>query len=230
MYKREQHNAIAKVLKALKSDLFLETECYFGGGTAIVLLLDEYRESADIDFLCASEQGYRKLREQLFPGKIAPLLEPGSQVEMLREIRADQYGIRTWLRMDRIKVKFEIIREGRVELGGALNETLEIPVLSREDLYCEKLLANADRYADKAVLSRDIIDLAIMISRWGDIPESALNKARDAYGSAIDAAFEKAAAAIRNPEWLKACMHGMAMQPSLADEMLTVFGGPLSPE
>lgn len=230
MFKREQHNVIAKVLRVLNTDLFLETECYFGGGTAIVLLLDEYRESADIDFLCASEQGYRKLRERLFPGKIDPLLKPESQVEMLRDIRADQYGIRTWLGMDDLKVKFEIVREGRVELDGALNEALEIPVLKREDLYCEKLLANADRFADKAVLSRDIIDLAMMISRWGDIPEPAWAKARGAYGTAVDAAYEKAAAAVRNREWLVQCMRGMAMEPSLADEILTVFGGPLSPE
>ena len=227
MYKRAHHNAIAKLLAAFNSDLLQEAECYFGGGTAIVLLMDEYRESVDIDFLCASAQGYRRLRELTFKGQMSPLLNPGAHIDILRELRADQYGIRTVLDVDGTKIKFEIIREGRVDLSGAMNGQLDVPVLDREDLYCEKLLANADRYGDRAVRSRDIIDLGLMMSRWGAIPESAWTKARAAYGTAIDAAYENAVASIRSPEWLRTCMQDMAMDLSLTDEILDTFGGPV---
>ncbi|OLF72986.1 hypothetical protein AWH62_08495 [Maricaulis sp. W15] len=227
MYKRAHHNAIAKLLAAFNSDLLQDAECYFGGGTAIVLLLDEYRESVDVDFRCASAQGYRRLRELTFKGQFSPLLNPGARIDMLCELRADQYGIRTVLDVDGIKIKFEIIREGRVDLSGAMTGQLDVPVLAREDLYCEKLLANADRYADRAVRSRDIIDLGLMMSRWGAIPESAWTKARAAYGSAIDAAYDAAVAGIRNPEWLRMCMQDMAMDLSLTDEIMDTFGGPV---
>lgn len=131
------------------------------------------------------------------------------------------------LDVDGIKIKFEIIREGRVDLSGAMTGQLDVPVLAREDLYCEKLLANADRYADRAVRSRDIIDLGLMMSRWGAIPESAWTKGRAAYGSAIDAAYDAAVAGIRNPEWLRMCMQDMAMDLSLTDEIMDTFGGPV---
>lgn len=230
MYNRAHHNAIAEVLNALNSELFLETECFFGGGTAIVLLLDEYRESVDIDFLCASQQGYKRLRELTLHGAITNLLSPGSNVEQLREIRADQYGIRTSLQMNGSKIKFEIVREARVPLTGTADPEMPVPVLSRDDMYCEKLLANADRYNDKAVMSRDVIDLSLMMSRWGPIPEAAWNKARDAYGTSVEYAFEKATTGIRDRSWLERCMQEMAMEASLEREILDVLGGAINPE
>ncbi|MEO9632426.1 MAG: nucleotidyl transferase AbiEii/AbiGii toxin family protein [Sulfitobacter sp.] len=63
MFQRKHHNDILNALRCLDGDLLLDAECYFGGGTAIVLNLGEYRESVDIDFLCASKEGYRKLRK-----------------------------------------------------------------------------------------------------------------------------------------------------------------------
>lgn len=44
----------------------------------------------------------------------------------------------------------------------------------REDLFAEKLLANADRSADRAMYSRDAIDLGMMIAAWGPPPGAAL--------------------------------------------------------
>ena len=57
MFKRDHHQKIGKVLLALNPENLKKSECYFGGGTAIALSLDEYRESVDIDFLCASITG-----------------------------------------------------------------------------------------------------------------------------------------------------------------------------
>lgn len=59
MFSRPHHQAILKALGELDTDLLVRAECWFGGGTAIVLMLDEYRESVDIDFLCSSQAGYR---------------------------------------------------------------------------------------------------------------------------------------------------------------------------
>lgn len=66
MFKRPHHQKIATVLDAMNADLLRQTKCYFGGGTAISLQLNEFRESMDIDFLCADQNGYRKLRESVF--------------------------------------------------------------------------------------------------------------------------------------------------------------------
>lgn len=65
LFRRRHHNVILHVLRCLNGDFLREAECYFVGGTAMVLELGEYRESVDIDFLCASEEGYRKLRQAL---------------------------------------------------------------------------------------------------------------------------------------------------------------------
>lgn len=91
-------------------------------------------------------------------------------------------------------------------------------------MYCEKLLANADHPADRSVLNRDLIDLTMMMSRWGPVPKAAWPKARDAYGITVATACEKAVPAIRDR--LKACMDGMAMGGSLAEEILSQHGGP----
>lgn len=67
MFKRLHHQHISQALNLLNSELLQEAECYFAGGTAITLLLEEYRESVDIDFLCASKYGYRLLRNTVSP-------------------------------------------------------------------------------------------------------------------------------------------------------------------
>jgi hypothetical protein len=54
MFERPHHQRIATLLQAFDADLLLQANCYFAGGTAIVLSLGEYRESLDVDFLCAS--------------------------------------------------------------------------------------------------------------------------------------------------------------------------------
>jgi hypothetical protein len=230
MFDRPHHNAIAQVLKALDADLLLRAQAWFGGGTAIVLNLGEYRESIDIDFLCASQEGYRLLREATFGGSLDKVLAAGIGVEVLREVRADQYGIRTQVEAGGTRIKFEIVREGRIDLSGNLDTRLGVPVLSRTDMYCEKLLANADRYADTSVLSRDMIDLSMMISRWGPIPEAAWIKAEAAYGLSVRAAFDKAVTMVRNPAWLKKCAAGMAIDGKIAEEILGVHGGAVMPE
>ncbi len=67
---RLEHKNISEVLAGMNQDRLLENKCFFGGGTAIVLKLDEYRLSLDIDFLCDQTDGYREIRNALV--SIAP--------------------------------------------------------------------------------------------------------------------------------------------------------------
>lgn len=72
--------------------------------------------------------------------------------------------------------------------------------------------------------SRDIIDLSMMISRWGEIPDAAWMKARQAYGETVEQAYFKAVAMIRDQNWLAACMDAMQMDRALVGEILSVHG------
>lgn len=213
MFERPHHQRIAEVLRALDGRFLLEAECYFGGGTAIALQLGEYRESVDIDFLCASTSGYRRVREAVFTRGF-PALTTQALVA-LRELKTDQYGIRTFVEMGGVPIKFEIVREARIALTGGMSTELAVPLLSREDLFAEKLLANVDRANDRATFNRDAIDLGIMVSTWGAVPEPSFAKAELAYGPAVRAALHEATRRLAAPEWLTKCAAGLSM--SLAD-------------
>ena len=172
------------MLSRMDSAFLRKAECYFGGGTRIVLELGEYRESKDIDFLCASGDGYRLLRESVSERSLGPLLKSG--ITLAREIRTDQYGIRTFLENNSTRLKFEIIREARIGLAGAKTPRLPVQCLTRKHAFAEKFLANADRGLDASTLSRDIVDLAFMIEGWSKADAvTGWDVARAAYGDAV---------------------------------------------
>ena len=102
MFKRQHHQRIASVLKALNNQLLFENHCYFGGGTAITLLYSEFRESVDIDFLVSDLGSYRNLRQLLTgpEGIYAIRKSEAITLKQQKEIRADQYGMRTTLLID----------------------------------------------------------------------------------------------------------------------------------
>jgi hypothetical protein len=202
-------------LSALDGSALAQNACWFGGGTCIALKHGEYRESVDIDFLVSDPAGYRELR-QLLTGLdgLAPITRQGAMpLELLREVRADQYGIRTQVRMDGHAIKFEIVREARITLQapGPQDQICGISTLSVLDLATSKLLANADRQADEGVFSRDVIDLAMMNLKLPQLRE-ALEKATEAYGASIAKDLAKAIDRIQNRQgWLERCMQAMAM-------------------
>jgi hypothetical protein len=183
MFKRPHHQLVNQVLIALNADFLRESKCYFGGGTRIVMELDEYRESLDIDLLCADIQGYRAIRSTVSDHSLGSLLSV--PLLLAREVRADRYGIRTFFDLDGVKIKFEIVSEGRINLKATKVDKLTILSLDRISCFSEKLLANADRWGDKSVMSRDIIDIAFMVSHWGVIPQEAFAIAESAYGKVI---------------------------------------------
>lgn len=216
-FKRAHHQRIAQVLAALDAKLLQQTECWFADGTAIVLALGEYRESLDIDFLCASNDGYRLLRNTV-GDDLGPLLK--QPLKHLRAVRADRYGIRTTLEVDGVPIKLEIVSEGRIAIEGSLDPILGVPTLARNDMFAEKLLANADRGLDKSVMSRDLIDLAMMMAHWGPIPALAWQKAEAAYGAHLRKAFAQAVALVQDESYLRQCLQKMQMDVGLTGRIL----------
>lgn len=162
----------------------MDARCWFGGGTAIVMTHGEYRLSMDIDFLCSSQEGYRALRQAVTARGCAGVF--GQPVNQLREFRCDQYGLRTAVELEGQRIKIEIVREGRIEVGGAYDERLGVPLLSVDDQFAEKLLANSDRGQDPATSYRDALDLGILIlGHGGRVPDAGSAKAQGAYGDDV---------------------------------------------
>lgn len=191
-YSRPRHNAVDKVLARLNADFLNHATCFFGGGTRIVMELNEYRESADIDFLCSNRDGYRELRSTIRHNSLGELASV--PLELLREVRADQYGVRTVVQIDNEPIKFEIINEARIDLSGARIDRLHVPCLDRTCCFAEKVLANDDRWLDESVASRDVIDIAYMIEAWGmQAFIEGTHRARGAYGKGVDASLRASA-------------------------------------
>lgn len=106
---------------------------------------------------------FREIRE-LLTGTAGVNALTRDPLKPLREIRADQYGIRTSLDVEGDPLKFEIIHEGRIPLDtpGSGDHVCGVTTLSALDTAASKLLANADRWADRSTFSRDLIDLAML--------------------------------------------------------------------
>lgn len=217
MFEHPHHRRIARVLSALNGDLLREANCLFGGGTAMALRFGEYRESGDMDFLVSNLESYRLLRQRLTGDEgFAGLLRPdGELFRLAREIRADQYGIRTALLLDESLIKFEIVLEARIQIEAATgkDKVCGISTLTLLDMATCKLLANADRWSDDGVFSRDVIDLAMM-SPTLPLLRKAVQKAQGAYGPAVTRDLERAIDRLQHrQDWLEHCMQviGMAL-------------------
>lgn len=219
-----RHRDIVRLLSEMDAELLRSTNCLFGGGTAISLLLNEYRTSTDVDFLCSSTAGYARLREIVFERGIPGLFKAGAGVVPLREPRCDRDGIRTFLSLDgQTPIKFEIVLEGRVKLSPDLSgesDWLQVPVLSRTSLFAEKLLANADRGLDPTSQFKDIIDLMVMESAWGESTD-ARQVAEAVYGDTIGKSLAGAMRLLAaNEKRMEAIFGGIDLTPFAKDIVL----------
>jgi hypothetical protein len=220
MFDRPHHQRIERVLQSLDADKLRAHACYFGGGTAIALRFGEYRESRDIDFLVSELDQYRALRLALTGvdglGVITragatPLVQAG-------DLRADQYGIRTRVIVDRQPIKFEIVFEARISLEkpNEADVVAAVSTLTVLDLATSKLLANADRWADDGVFGRDLIDLAMMRPSL-PLLRKAVAKAEVAYGASVLRDLQRAIDRMQTREgWLERCMDAMEMRDAKA--------------
>lgn len=227
MFKRTHHQAIEQVLRLMNADLLKVHQCYFGGGTAIALRHGEYRESVDIDLMVSDLASYRALRTLVREsGSVLGLFnENTTLISQLREVRADQYGIRTAIGLGQHNIKFEIVLEGRIEfeMPKPTDEVCGVATLSVVDLLASKLLANSDRWADEGVFNRDLIDLAMMKPGF-DVFAKALVKAETAYGQSIQQDLEKAIGKLLDkPDWLEKCMRAMGMSDTAPASLVTAI-------
>ena len=214
MFERPHHRDVALVLQSLDAPALARRHCYFGGGTAMALRYGEYRESMDIDFMVSDLPGYRELRQIL--GNVRgflPIAREGIKIELAREVRADQYGIRTQVRSGESTIKIEIVLEARIDLAvpDDGDRICGIQALAPIDLAAEKLLANADRWADDSVYSRDLIDLSMMRADRR-LLETACVKAEGAYGQSVRSSLSRAVDALESRRGrLEECMTALSV-------------------
>lgn len=183
MFDHDHHQKIHLVLNSLNPSIFEDCGLYFGGGTLITLIYNEYRWSKDIDFVAPVGECYKKIRKIINDSGSRPesLFRDITKLEFPRDVKADQYGIRFLVVADGTPIKFEIFAEARIELEPpAVFEGLPVPCLNIIDQYAEKLLANADRWNDSSIESRDLIDLAMLRVNL-EIPQASIEKAEKAY-------------------------------------------------
>ncbi|MBC7883091.1 MAG: nucleotidyl transferase AbiEii/AbiGii toxin family protein [Anaerolineae bacterium] len=185
IFKLPEHQRILKILQSLDAQFLTDCNALFGGGTLVSLSHGEFRVSKDIDFICpvGKNSGYRNLRNRVAELGYSALFQDVSNLEFPREIRADQYGIRCLVIVDNSPIKLEIVAEGRILLNEpAYPEWSPVACLSSIDAFVEKLLANADRWPDDSVESRDLIDLAVMYTAASsELLSQAILKADQAY-------------------------------------------------
>lgn len=185
MFNHPHHNLILKILNAVDSEFFARAGIYFGGGTFITFCYGEYRWSKDVDFICPvspeNKEGYRELRERVFAHGHEGIFKDTSQITFPRELVANQNGVRQGIIVDDTLIKFEIVTEPRIQLGEpATYDWCPVLCLNVVDRFAEKLLANADRWSDRAIESRDLIDLAVLRYHH-EIPSEAIDKAESTY-------------------------------------------------
>ncbi len=211
-FDRPIHEDVVSRLGKFDSKFLADCGCYFGGGTRIVLELGEYRESRDIDFLCATVGGYRALRETVMSDSLGNIA--AKRIELDREVRSDQYGIRTIIG-GAPALKFEIIREARIALEGCKVSGIPVVCLDRAGCFAEKFLANADRGLDRSAQSRDAIDLAFMISEWPeDDAVRGFDVAETAYGLDISRKIKSAVEMLQDRNYRSRCLDGLAVSRS----------------
>ena len=181
----------------LNAPLLAEHNCWFGGGTAIVLDNDEFRESVDIDFLVSDQQSYRQLR-QIVRNHGLDALATG-ELALGRTPSVDGDGIRASVLAAGVAIKFEIIHEGRIDLDtpSPEDEIGGVRILTRTDQVATKMLANDDRWADTSTFSRDLIDLAMMKPETTAL-KAGTRKAVDAYGETVGESLNKAVTYLRD--------------------------------
>ena len=151
------------------------------------------------------------MREAVSHESLGPLFR--KSMPLAREVRTDQYGIRTFLDFKATKLKFEVVREARIELEGQDIPTLPVPCLTRQHAFAEKFLANTDRGLDASTLSRDMVDLAFMIEGWSTADAAAgLAIAKTAYGDAVERALAAVTTKMREDRsYRNRCIEGLAI-------------------
>lgn len=214
MFRRELYRTMRRVLDALDPDAIGESSFRFAGGTCLALRHGEHRLSRDLDFVCSDGEGYGHLRYEVRCRAYHALFREQAGLVFPREIRTDQYGIRFPVQVGDVAIRVELIREARIELGEAVREDwTSLPLISVDDAFAEKLLANSDRWADRDDLSRDVIDLAVLRDAHGPIPTGVWKSVEAAYRQAPREDLERALRRLLGePDYQLRCFVGLGVE------------------
>lgn len=223
--KQQFYHKVRGIVNNLDSEILIEYQAYFGGGTMLSLERDCYRLSYDLDFLCNLDS-FNRLRRWVDEGRVKELLK--SDRLSIGEIKKDLYGIRMPLILDRElpPIKLEFIAENRFELNPCEIGELGLPLLNLTDRFTSKLLANADRYMDSSTHARDLIDLTILrLSK--PIPTESILAAEANYR--VRQPLIEAIVNFQNkPEWRASCYEALSVDNPVRiidglDELATDF-------
>lgn len=209
-FTRQHHQRIEHILRRLNAGLLVANKVGFGGGTAIALRNDEYRVSVDIDLMVSDIDGYRAIKTLVGRGEIGNLFKEPVDFDFRM---SDQYAIRSFVFNEATQIKLEIVFDAYVPLNYAPESDwiCGVPTLSNTSLIAEKLLANADRWADSSMFSRDLLDLAIMRKNAGELARG-LELATNAYKSGVlDSALKAIEALISTPGRLARCRDALSI-------------------
>lgn len=201
-----EHNKILQILQAVNPDFLEDCSIAFGDGTMLALAYGEYRLSRDLDFLSPYGEAFSQLRKSVFDQGYEALFDLNrcDNLSFPRDMRTDRDGVRFAVQNGETIFKFEVVAEGRIALEPSIHpEWSPVPCLSLVDQVAGKLLANGDRWADKSVDSRDLIDLAILKGKTS-FPEAALTKAESAYPT-IEPLRRSIRAFQSNPQYRSRC-------------------------
>jgi hypothetical protein len=226
MFHRPHHQRIFQVLQKFNANYLAEHSILFGGGTRIALEIEEYRESIDIDFFCATPQAYRAVREHVGDRSIGVLLTEGETISFARDIRSDRDAVRAFIEVPDAKpIKLEFVHFDYYDLRvDHRTDIFPVPFIDRESCFLTKLLANADRYHDGE--KKDIFDLCMMHHYWGAIPERSWVQANEKYGlKTVYSGLEKALDFIftKQDQALKIAVDVLNIEPSVADAIVKEY-------
>ena len=95
-----------------------------------------------------------------------------------------------------------------------------LPCLAVPDCFAEKLLANSDRWADRHVCARDLVDLAVLRARSGPVPDGTWRRVEQAYGSGVREDLRRAIVQFRElPGFAEGCLRRLAVSdPRLVEQ------------
>lgn len=196
----------SNMLNCLNSLFLKQNHCFLTGETAIHFLLN-YRQCNEIDLSYSSKKDFKKLRENIDLDSLGDIVKKSVEITHVRAIR---YSIQAVLALDEpmiLKVEVPYSKEVQYEKS----QLTSLPIITKESLFVEKLLANSFRYSDKSLFNKDAIDLAMMSLSWGGIPQQAWDKAIEEYGNSVVIAYEKANDCLLDRNYFDKCCRGLGV-------------------
>lgn len=169
------------IIKAFDSIYLERNNCYLSGDAAIHLLATNYREPTELHFLCATQEGYATIVNDLYENGIGSLFKSDQTPKQLRDVKGDMHGRYILAEFNGRPIKITITMAMFVVTKEL--DTFPLPLLSKESLFTQKLMAIDDHIREPDLLEQDIIDIHEMQKYWGDIPEAVFSVVGDRVSS-----------------------------------------------